>query len=582
MADEKALPEEKAKTKILVLDDERLIRLTMAAKLRRLGYEAIAVASVQEAMSLLKRDGFGHFRAIITDIVMEGMDGFVFRDIVRGIDRTIPIFFMTALDPEEGGGFLKRILEDPNSHYLPKSVRAESLLRRVESIVGSRHVERFIERQAAEARHALTLASQVQQSMLPVRAVMKEHGFYTTWWKPKEEVSGDLYDAVPFGLGCYLYVLGDVQGHGVSAALAMTAVQSQLRQLAHGEGAPRLDPADIANILHRFFRENLADVSYMTALICIHRPLDGVVEWITCGAPDLVVLDPARGGTVQVNPDHLGGLPIGLMRDTVYGPGDVVSTPLSPTSVCVAHTDGVLDIARDPEGLERLSDEERERIRDGLILDARRDGSIVAAPYKFMAACESLGYDNFGDDVTEVIFGSRLRLDGMFDATVAVNAEDIDRTAREIETWCAGRGWDTVLSTRVQLVFEEKLMNLHDHGFDYPQRLREAVCVRLRERERAGHREAELTVWDCGTPDPSLKVAAGSTEVAFDLANQDWRGRGRGRLMVRELCSGVERNRYGILNETIYHIPFDPDEADPTAPAPPVPVPPEIDPPATP
>ena len=568
MADVKALPEEKAKTKILVLDDERLIRLTMAAKLRRIGYEAVAVASVQEAMALLKRDDFRQFRAIITDIVMENMDGFVFRDIVRGLDRTIPMFFMTALDPEEGGGFLKRILEDANSHYLPKSVRSEILLKRVESIVGSRRVERFIERQAAEARHALALAAQVQQSMLPVRAVMKQHGFYTTWWKPKEEVSGDLYEAVPFGHGCYLYVLGDVQGHGVSAALAMTAVQSQLRQLAHGEGAPRLSPADIANILQRFFRENLADVSYMTALICIHRPVDGAVEWISCGAPDLVVLDPARGGAIQVNPGHLGGLPIGLMEDTVYGPEDVVCTPLSPTAVCVAHTDGVLDIARDPEGLEHLSDDERERIRDGLILDARRDGSIVAAPYKFMAACEALGYVNFGDDVTEVIFGARLRLDGMYDTTVTVNAENIDATASEIEAWCTDRGWDPLLTTRIQLVFEEKLMNLHDHGFDYPQRLREAVCVRLRERNRGGHREAELTVWDCGTPDPSLKVAAGSTDVAFDLANQDWKGRGRGRLMLREMCTGVERNRYGILNETVYHIPFNPDDIDPTDPKP--------------
>ena len=152
---------------------------------------------------------------------------------------------------------------------------------------------------------------------------------------------------------------------------------------------------------------------------------------------------------------------------------------------------------------------------------------------------------NFGDDVTEVIFGSRLRLDGVFDATVTVNAENIDATARELEAWCTDRGWDPLLTTRIQLVFEEKLMNLHDHGFDYPKRLREAVCVRLRERDRGGHREAELAVWDCGTPDPSLRVAAGSSDVAFDLANQAWSGRGRGRLMVREMCTGIERNRYG-------------------------------------
>ena len=33
-------------------------------------------------------------------------------------------------------------------------------------------------------------------------------------------------------------------------------------------------------------------------------------------------------------------------------------------------------------------------------------------------------------------------------------------------------------------------------------------------------------------------------------------GRGRGRLIVRELCDGIERNSYPPLNETTYHIPL--------------------------
>ena len=544
------------KNKILVLDDERLIRMTLSAKLKRIGFEAVAVATVEEAVALLQRDGARQFGAIITDIIMDEMDGFVFRDIVRGLDATMPIFFMTALDPEEGGGFLKRILEDADSHYLPKSVKAEVMLRRVQSIVASRRVERFIERQMDESQQTMALAAQVQRSMLPLRAMMGKTGFYTTWWQPKDAVSGDLYEVVPFGENSYLYVLGDVQGHGVSAALAMTAVQSQLRQLAQREGPPRLAPHEVANLLQRFFRENLADVSYMTALICVHHPVAGRVDWISCGAPDLSVLDFANPDSGPVNPEKRGGMPIGLLPDVVYTARDEVHTALTQTAVCVAHTDGVLDISRDPEGLEKMSDEERMQIRDGLLLDARRDGSIVTAPYKFMAACEALGYANFADDVTEVIFGARYRPEGTFDAAVAISAEAIDQVAREIEDWCAKQGWDAGLSTRVQLVFEEKLMNLYEHGFDYRQRLRESACIRL----RAKRDEVELTVWDCGTQDPSMSVAAGSTDVAFELANQRYSDGGRGRLMVRNLCHGIARNRYGILNETIYHIPFERNE----------------------
>ena len=42
----------------------------------------------------------------------------------------------------------------------------------------------------------------------------------------------------------------------------------------------------------------------------------------------------------------------------------------------------------------------------------------------------------------------------------------------------------------------------------------------------------------------------------FDIANNNMSNHGRGRLMVRELCDMIERNTYGTLNETTYHIPF--------------------------
>lgn len=540
------------KTQILVIDDERLIRMTLSAKLRLIGYNAVCVASTAEAVTLLQNGGNRRFRAILTDIMMEGMDGFVFRDILRGLDSTMPIFFMTALDPEEGGGFLKRILEDANSYYLPKSVKVEVMLKRVQSIVASRRVEQFIERQIEQSRQALALAAHVQRSMLPTRALMTERGFYTTWWQPKDTVSGDLYEAVPFGFGCYLYVLGDIQGHGTSAALAMTAVQSFLKQLTHREGAPLMGPEDIANLMQRFFRNNLLDVSYMTALICVHRPLQDEVRWISCGAPDLEVLDPMNRDMPPINPEHRGGIPIGLMPDTIYTADDVVTTHLTRTAMCVAYTDGVLDVSRDPEGMEQMPDEERRRIRNDLFYDARMNGSIAAAPYKFMEACKAYGYTNFSDDVTELIFGATIQLDGIFTGAVRIIPEEIDKMAQQLGNWCTEQGWDVAVTTRVQLVFEEKMMNLHDHGYDDRERLHETACVRLRKLQN----HVELTIWDCGTQDPSISVAVGSTSVAFELANKMFGGRGRGRLMMREICNGIARNRYGLLNETIFNIPL--------------------------
>ncbi len=540
------------RTKILVVDDERLIRLMFGAKLRAAGYEAVCVASTAEAVSILKQEDVWHFGAIVSDIRMDEMDGFVFRDILRGLDSTIPVFFLTALDPEEGSGFLRRIMEDPHSFYLPKSVATDTLVKRIQGIVASRRMERFLERQNEETKKTLGLAALVQRSMLPPLARMDETTFYTLWWHPKDVVSGDLFETAQLSGGRQLYILGDVQGHGTGAALSMMAVQSFLKQVVQRRDLSHLGPADIANVLQHFFTDNFSGVTYMTALICRHDPATRTVEWISCGAPDPDVVDPLVADQPDPNPEKRGGLPIGLVPEAVYSKADVVRTVLTETAVCVAYTDGVFDLAKDPEGYERMPEDMLRRLRDELLVDARLNGTIVPAPHKFMAACEAYGYTHLGDDVTVLVFGSRLIRKDLLQTTVPVSPAVIDEVSERLGKWCDENGLDPAVSAKVQVVFAEKLMNLHDHGTDPRDRARALACVRLRKTDS----DVELTVWDSGEPEPSIEVAGGDLDVAFELKNREFSGRGRGRLLVRKLCSGIYRNRIGHLNETVYLVPL--------------------------
>ena len=540
---------DKFSTKILVVDDERLIRMTMCAKLKRAGYEAVPAATVDEAVAALKQNHKA-FCAILSDIMMGDMDGFMFRSIVREIDTSIPFFFITALDPEEGSGFLKRIVEDPMSFYLPKSAGAELLVSRVQRIVASRRVEQFIVNQIEETNQSLKLASYVQLGMLPLRAWMTQAGFISTWWRPMEAVSGDLFEAVSFGDSKALVVLGDVQGHGTSAALVMTAVQSTLKRLCRQDLMRPPRPLDIANSLQAFFRQDLANVSYMTALVCLHDAETNTVRWISCGAPDLSVFTP--DGKLDVNPEKRGGFPVGLFPDTVYTEEDEVLTKLPPEAVCVAMTDGLFDNRRE-DGLQ-LPQDDLDAMIGELAVPALRDGSVISLPYKIVTAVEEDGFRRYGDDVTVMCFGTRAPDDAIYDATVRLTPRSIDNAARALGAWCVGKaGWDEIASEKLQLVLEEKLMNIYDHGFDERERIRHVAAIRLRKNGK----NAELTVWDCGTPEPSMAVAAGDADTTFELLNRDMSGHGRGRLMLRQMCNGIARNRYSTLNETIYYLPLE-------------------------
>lgn len=536
-----------ARHALLVVDDEKFVRLTVGAKLRAAGYAVVTAATVDEAVAAIKSQP-GGFTAVVSDIMMGDMDGFMFRDIVRGMDSGMPFFFMTALDPEEGSGFLKQILCDPMSYYLPKSAGTDILIRRMQRVVASRRIENFIEQQTQAADRSLAIAAQIQRSMLPPRMRMDRKLFYTTLWRPNERVSGDLYEAMPFGSDCWLFVLGDIQGHGVSAALTMMSVQSLLKNLRRDEGSETMRPHEIANMMQNFFIANFADVTYMTALICVYLVEENTVEWISCGAPDPAIETSASDAPPPAaNPENRGGVPIGLLRDTVYDAGQTVTTVLPPQGIFCAATDGIFELSRGPEQnvipMELIAERRRE-----LVPDSRAKGEILAEPYKQM---ESYGdYRNSSDDITMLMFGPRARKPHIFECVSAILPFAADNTARAIGEWCAGRGLSATDSGKVQVVFEETIANLYDHGFDDRRRMRETVAVRLLTSER----DAQLTIWDFGEPVPSLKVAAGSAATQFALKNQEMSNHGRGRLIVRELCNGIERKRYGEINETVYHI----------------------------
>ena len=337
----------------------------------------------------------------------------------------------------------------------------------------------------------------------------------------------------------------------------MTAVQSFLKNLANRVGDSGFGPLEVAHLLQGFFRDNLADVSYMTALICLHDPNKGEVQWLSCGAPGLIISDADQSQTDNDGSVQKGGLPIGLFADTFYTKDNLVVDELTPTSVCIAVTDGIYELSKDVDGFEKIPGELLRRLRCEFVEDAREHGSLVVASNKYIAACQEYGYVHLQDDVTILLFGPRCQLPGIFEMTVPLSPTAIDDAARTLGDWGRNEGWTDEALGRVQLVLEEQLMNVYAHGFDDADRIHEVAGIRLLTRRSD---DAELTVWDYGTIPPSMAVAAGDTSTAFELINREMSNHGRGRLMIRELCSGIERKRFGELNETVYHVRIEPEK----------------------
>lgn len=81
---------------VLVVDDNHDLRQTLCRQLTRLGYSVLDAESGEEALDLV--EGVGELRALISDVVMPGMSGFMLARTAQRLRPDLRIVLMTGYD----------------------------------------------------------------------------------------------------------------------------------------------------------------------------------------------------------------------------------------------------------------------------------------------------------------------------------------------------------------------------------------------------------------------------------------------------------------------------------------------------
>jgi sigma-B regulation protein RsbU (phosphoserine phosphatase) len=392
--------------RILIAEDERITRSSLARQLTAWGHEVTAAEDGQQAWELLAA---AEFDIIITDWEMPRLSGL---DLVRRIQETPrgAYTYVILLTSRADKSDIVRGIEAGADDYVAKPFDRDEL--RVRLLAGERIVrlERALSRQNAELRDAneriragLQAAARVQQSMLPRHNICTPR--VRTAWKyvPTDELAGD---AVGLHLvdDRYLvaYVL-DVSGHGVPAALlsvtAMHALEpipeatSLLRDMTGAD--PRMGsvrhPCDVATALNRSFRAGENDGRYLTMILCVLDTHDGRLCLTSAGHPPPLLL---RGREALPVPDG-GGFPIAIVDAADYDEGVLQLRP--GDRVCL-FSDGVLE-QTDAAGDEQFG---ADRLREFLAArHATPAEQVVTEAARELAAWA--GADVFTDDVSLVV-----------------------------------------------------------------------------------------------------------------------------------------------------------------------------------
>lgn len=243
-----------------------------------------------------------------------------------------------------------------------------------------------VQRQRDELLKDLEMAAQVQRMFLPVGKPAVPGLDVAGMMLPAKVVGGDYYDYIPIDGHTMQFVVADVAGKGVPAALLMSATAA----------AMQIETNHDRNMLAQVERLNAGihsvsgDERYVTLLLAEIDTGRRLLRYVNCGHNPALWFQASTGKVTRLNSSCL---PIGLSPQENC---ELASTELMPGDMVVFYTDGVTEAENalgEEFGIERLSK---------LV---QRNSSLSAEELmnKVYNAAADFCSDNFNDDVTILV-----------------------------------------------------------------------------------------------------------------------------------------------------------------------------------
>jgi sigma-B regulation protein RsbU (phosphoserine phosphatase) len=175
----------------------------------------------------------------------------------------------------------------------------------------------------------LSLAADIQRQLLPPIPVGSNGVRWAGRLEPAHRIGGDFYDFIPDADG--LFVVGDVSGKGIPAALLQASAHSLFRTLAR----ETMHPADLlVRVSREIYAEN-AGASYLTCVLMRVDSASRTVMYVNAGHPAALMIGSSGRRLLS-----RGGPPAGLFAETAYE-SEVVS--MEPGDLGVIVTDGITE-----------------------------------------------------------------------------------------------------------------------------------------------------------------------------------------------------------------------------------------------
>ena len=128
--------------KLLLVEDEDMVRIVAERALTRAGYEVTACANGEEGLAAITEGGT--FDIVVSDVVMPGMDGPAMVRAIRAQRPQMPVLFMSGYAEEQ----LRRDIDIPDMHFIAKPFSVASIGDKVGAVLRQARAEHGVKQEA--------------------------------------------------------------------------------------------------------------------------------------------------------------------------------------------------------------------------------------------------------------------------------------------------------------------------------------------------------------------------------------------------------------------------------------------------
>lgn len=532
---------------VLVVDDDAVIIRIITNILIRNGYVTDFCHSGEEALEQIKKTAYD---MVLLDVQMGiGLDGYQTCKLMKRYDPDLPVILVTANQDDES---VNLGFESGSSDYIKKPVSKLELLARVNKTISLKRAEKSNLQLIDDLSKDLRTAAKIQVSMLPKWIYLDNDMIFSSFYVPSDSVGGDLFDRIKLSETKYVVYIGDISGHGVQAALLMTAVKAIIKIMVESEA----DSFDLAKLMTRLNEKLCTELfinnNYMTMLMGVIDLEKNAFTYLNAGHPPIIVMDTISGETGIV--DNKGSLPLGWMPTLVYDQADMDSIELNEHNIVLLFTDGIYECVNaqnEQFGLDGLLDVLRHQIP----ID-----SCVSLPFKVKHFLGNNDYEVSGDDFTLFAFQKQMLTmqPCMDDPTRNCRAthliimlraalKEVGKTAQQCEKLIINWTGNNKLAAQVELIIDEFLNNIIKYGYRYVE---DSIIV----VEFVMHQKT-LTIkfWDRGIEWVPSECDI-NADNPYDFENDQHDTSGKGVKIIMSISNRLQRKRYDVLNETVVEI----------------------------